>query len=300
MRTIPVALFTYARPHHLKRTLECLRVDRVPLIYAFSDGPGNPDMERAVDEVRGVLRGIDWAEVVLHEQRENLGLGTSIREGVSRVLSRHDSLLVFEDDLICVPGTYAYLSAALRHYSEASSVMSVTGWTHPRVTPSDVSTSPYFDGRAECWVWGAWRRSWQGMEEDPLSLMRECCRLGINVRQYGDDLPRMAQEEASRNIWAVRFLYLHMLRRGLCLRPPWSMVEHTGFDDSATNANDGSEWKSPPLRECPPLPEQWPSPTEHRECAQLWQTAYGSRPFLDRAGRKIGRVLSELMFPKNC
>ncbi|EGV18428.1 nucleotidyltransferase domain-containing protein [Thiocapsa marina] len=34
---VPVALFAYARPEHLLRTLACLPGNRVPLIHAFSE-----------------------------------------------------------------------------------------------------------------------------------------------------------------------------------------------------------------------------------------------------------------------
>jgi hypothetical protein len=98
------------------------------------------------------------------------------------------------------------------------------------------------------------------------------------VYRYGADLPAMAAVEIQQNIWAVRFLYLHLLHQGLCLRPPHSMVEHIGFDSQATNASDGSQWSNPPLKACPPLPEQWPAPIEHSECAHLWQMACGTKP----------------------
>ncbi len=110
---IPVALFAYARPDHLRRTLDSLRANQVPSIYAFSDGPHTPDKQPAVDEVRKTLRTIDWCEVVLVEGQENWGLGRSILAGVTDVLDKRDAVIVFEDDLICVPGTYQYLRAAL-------------------------------------------------------------------------------------------------------------------------------------------------------------------------------------------
>jgi hypothetical protein len=280
MTGIPVVLFAYARPDHLRRTLACLRENRVPLIYAFSDGPRTPDKAPAVAQVRHILRSIDWCEVILCEREENLGLGRSIRAGVTSVLEKHDAVIVFEDDLICVPGTYDYLCAALRHYRDEPRVMSATGWTHPRVTPPDVGDQPYFDGRAECWVWGTWARAWKGMEEDAQTLMRRCAAAGIDPYRYGADLPEMAKTELSRNIWAVRWLYLHILRGGLCLRPPWSMVEHVGFDHLATNARYSEGWQNPPLRRCPPLPRRWPEPVEHPQCVQLWQAACGTSPGL--------------------
>jgi hypothetical protein len=277
--TIPVALFAYARPNHLQRTLDCLRANRIPRLYVFSDGPKTPELSSRVDAVRQILRTIDWCDVSIVERRENLGLGRSIRTGVSEVLALHESVLVFEDDLVCVDGTYAYLTAALEHYKNDPRVMSVTGWTHPRITPEGLSDDPYFDGRAECLVWGSWRRTWAGMDEDALTLLRRCEQRGIDPYAYGADLVAMAQTEHQRNIWAVRFLYLHLLHGGLCLRPPHSLVEHIGFDNEATNAADGAEeWSNPPLRPAPPLPIAWPEPIEHPDCRPLALAAFGSRP----------------------
>jgi len=235
----------------------------------------------------------------MHESRENLGLGRSVRRGVTEVLKQYNSIIVFEDDCICVPGTYVYLSAALRQYSDNVKVMSVTAWTHPKVTPANLRNQPYFDGRAECLVWGTWARSWEGMEQDAMTLVRQCRANGIDVYRYGADLVGMAGVELKQNIWAVRWLYHHILHGGLCLRPPHSLVEHIGFDELATNASDGSDWSNPPLKPCAPLPNQWPVPEENLECARLWQKACRSPTFLDRVRRKVVRLASKAMLRRS-
>ena len=65
----------------------------------------------------------------------NLGLGKSIISGVTEVFDKHQSAIIFEDDLVCVSGAYQYLVAALSEYADDTKMMSVTGWTHPKVTP---------------------------------------------------------------------------------------------------------------------------------------------------------------------
>jgi hypothetical protein len=90
---------------------------------------------------------------------------------------------------------------------------------------------------------------------------------------YGADLPAMAEVEQAQNIWAVRWLYHHLQHGGLCLRPPWSMVEHIGFDASATNAELATAWANPPLRPAPPIPPIWPAAVEHPACRSLWYAA---------------------------
>lgn len=292
--TVPVALFAYARPDKLAQTLDSLRANRVSLIYAFSDAPASDDKRGRVDQVREQLRQIDWCETVLVERNENLGLGRSILDGVGRVLREHESLLVYEDDLVSVPGAYAYLSAALHAYRNEPQVFSVTGWTHPRVTPGGVGDQPYFDGRSECWVWGCWRRSWEGMERSASAMIEECRRAGIDPRRYGCDLYRMARVEEAANIWAVRFIYNHIRRGALCVRPPWTLVEHIGFGADSTNQPSRAKWQNAGLKPCPPVPDAWPEPRENPECPALWQEACGRYDERGRAPGRMGRFVQAL------
>jgi hypothetical protein len=270
---IPVVLFAYARPDHLARTLASLRANCVPCIMAYADGAKGAADAARVAEVRAVLRAIDWCEVRLTERPRNLGLGRNVLTGVAEVAARHDAFIVWEDDLVAVPGAYAWMCAALRHYANDERVMSVTGWTHPRVTPGDTGVAPYFDARGEGWVWGAWSRSWRGMEESALQKQAAAHARGVAPDAYGCDLRPMARAERTQNIWAVRWFYHHLQRGALCVRPPWSMVEHIGFDASATNAAGADEWRNPPLRAAPPVPAAWPEPREHPACAPLWREA---------------------------
>lgn len=294
---VPVVLFAYARPDLLAQALECLRADGVPLLYVFSDAPRTPDRRDAVESVRALIRAIDWCPTVVTERKENLGLGRSILTGVTEVFRRHDSLIVYEDDLVSVPGAYGWMCAALDHYREEPRVMSVTGWTHPRVTPRDVGDLPYLDRRAECWTWGTWARVWPGMVEDAMTLLRKAEARGTPADAYGSDLPQMAAVEAQKNIWAVRLLYLHLAEGGLCVRPPWSMVEHLGFDPNATNAQFATDWRNPPLRPCPPIPASWPAPVENAGCGQLWREANPPLPPVTIRARLRGlarRVLNSV------
>jgi len=269
---VPVALFAYLRTDCLARTLGYLKENGVPLIYAFSDGPRSPADMEAVQGVRRLLRSVDWAELKVVERPWNLGLGVSIRAGVEEVLAAHESVVAVEDDLEFIPGTYDFLCDALQRYRDAPEVMSVTAWTHPRTTPAGVK-GPYFDGRTECLFWGTWRRAWQGMERDALAHMRDAVARGIDPARYGDDLVEMARNEKVRNIWAVRWSYLHIAKGTLCLRPPHSLVTHAGLDVHATNAGADTRWLNSQLGPLPQHPIQWPEPVEHPECPGLWQRA---------------------------
>jgi hypothetical protein len=272
---IPVVLFVYRRPDILRQVLECFRADGVPLLHIFSDGPRSAALAEEVAAVRHLIRSIDWCECVVEESQTNLGLGVSVKRGVSAAIQRYGSAIIFEDDLISVPGTYRYLAAALRRYEDDPRVMSVTAWTHPRIVPNNVGASPYFDGKGECWAWGTWARAWEGMDDPALAIMRECQEMGIDIEQYGTDMPKMAAEAEPRNLWAIGWWYHHLRRQGLCLRPPWSLVDQICWEEerSTTSTPAMLAWANPPLRPCPPIPDMWPEPREHPLCAPLWRQA---------------------------
>ncbi len=273
---IPVILFTYNRPDLLKQVLKSLEVENIPKLYIYSDAPAYSKDLLAVNEVRQMIKAIDWCETAITERKNNLGLGTSVKTGVSEVLEKFDAAIIFEDDLICVPGTYNYMTTAISYYANNSKIMSVTGWTHPSITPSNIGETPYFDGKSECWVWGTWARAWKGMDIPAIDIMNQCATEGINIEKYGTDMPKMATEAKTRNLWAIGWWYMHLLKGGLCLRPPFSLVEHLGWDGRGTTTTPQmTQWLNPPLKNCPPIPQNWPEPVEHPDCARLWRRAIG-------------------------
>ena len=271
---VPIALFAYDRVDLLARTLDSLRANAVPLIYAFSDGPRTEEAAERVDAVRRLLRCVDWTQVVLADRADNLGLGRSIVAGASRVFARHPRAIVCEDDLVVAPGAYRYLCAALEHYAGDERVMSVSGWTHPLVTPSGVGDAPYFSARVNTYFWGAYARAWDGMDEGTaLDRLARCRERGDDPARYGRDLPDMAAGESAHNLWAVRWIAQHLARGGLSLCPPWTMVDHAGVDPRATNAVFLPIWDQRLDRAPPSVPGRWPEPFEHPQIAALWRRA---------------------------
>lgn len=283
---IPVVLLCHQRPDLLRQTLTPLRSDGVEVILAFSDAARDAAGQAEVDAVRTLLRSVSWCSIEVRERPSNLGLGRSVLDGVTEALGEYEAVIVVEDDLVCRPGTYEYLCAALDHYRHDPRVMSVTAWTHPRITPPGLDGQPYFDGKAECWVWGTWRRSWTGMDRPATDIMEDCAARGVDVERYGTDMPKMAVEAGPRNLWAVRWWYHHMLRDGLCLRPPHSLCEHIGWDGRATTTTVAARaWQNPLRQPLARIPATWPEPVEHADCAALWRAAIdGSGAALTRRG----------------
>ena len=290
---IPVVLFVYKRTDTLRVTLDSLRKNNVGLLIVYSDAAKTEADVPAVESVRKMVSEIDWCNRECHFAESNKGLGQSIKEGLAEVFSRFEAAIICEDDLEFVEGTIDYMSRALEHYADDSMVMSVTGYTNARITPSDVTVEPYFDGRFECWLWGTWRRVWQGMDRTALDMMNEVKARGEDPYYWGGDLPYMAKTELANNIWAVRMCYLHILYHGLCLRPPWSMVNHIGWGNGSTNCCAKNWEYNGVLRNAPMLPNTWPVPAVNSMCHLLDCKMY-KRPWSDVFPRVVPAVRKAL------
>lgn len=284
---VPVVLFVYKRSDTLRVTLESLRKNKVGLLIVYSDEAKGEGDRLAVDAVRRTISQIDWCDTELHFADKNKGLGQSIRDGLDDVFSRFEAAIVCEDDLEFVEGTLDYLAQALSHYADDCKVMSVTGYTNANITPDDVGVNPYFDGRFECWLWGTWRRVWKEMKSHTaLEMMNIVKERGEDPYAWGGDLPYMAKTELRSNIWAVRMCYLHMLNHGLCLRPPWSMVNHIGWGDGSTNCCAKNWEYNGTLKSTPPIPDVWPDPVVNNQCSRLDKMMY-KRPWVDVFPRTV-------------
>jgi len=177
---VPVAIFAYARPSHLQKVLASLKKNSVPRLYAYSDGPRNEDQESLVNEVSQTLKRIDWCEVTIIERERNYGLGPSIRDGISRILSEHDRVIVVEDDTILRPGAYDYVVAALRQFENDSRIMTISMWNHPSIVP-DQSRHGFFSKRFVCWGWGTYKWAWKKYDRTPLDLYHLCEERNIRI-----------------------------------------------------------------------------------------------------------------------
>lgn len=273
MKAPPLVVFAYNRPDLLARTMAAVRSPAIPVVYAFCDAPKTEADASGVGEVRRLLRTVDWTEVRLIERATNFGLGRSILDGVTTVLREHDSVVILEDDIEFAPGTYDWLAAALEHYADEPRVMSISAWTHPRVTPDGLEGKPFFSGRASCWGWATWARAWKGMpEHTALEFLTIAERAGVRGDRYGADVPALAVVEAERNIWAVRQIAHHMAQHGLALHPGEPYARHIGWDARATHGTEQNVWDAP-LAGRAVIPDRWPDVAEHPEVPALWRAA---------------------------
>lgn len=254
---IPVALFAYARPAHLEKTLEGLRRNKVPLIYAFSDGPADKTKVKKVKEVRQLLKKINWAKIIIKEWDSNLGLGISIRAGVSEVLNKHEKIIIVEDDIVLRPGAYNYVCKALDYYENSENVMSISMWSFPTLKPKDCYDG-FFSERFVCWGWGTYRKYWEYYDKDPEKLFYEAIQKRKDLLNWGKDIRVQALNAKKYNVWYIGYALIHFIYNKLSYFPAETLVINIGRNEQATHTKKGISDNFEIINRPVSLPRKWP------------------------------------------
>lgn len=238
----PIALFVYARPEHTRHTLATLAANRGASetdLIVFADGSRGPDSDAGVAAVREIVRGArGFRSVVMHERPRNFGLARNIIDGVSQVLTEHETVIVVEDDMETSPGFLEYMNGGLHHFADDARVASIHGYVYA----TEVALpEAFFIRGADCWGWGTWRRAWRLFEADGAKLLAELERRELTrlfdfdgTYPYTEMLRR--QIDGKVNSWAIRWYASAFLADALTLYPGRSFVRNIGFDGSGVHS----------------------------------------------------------------
>ena len=171
----PVALFTYARPEHTRRTLEALAAADGATetdVFVYADGARGPQDADRVEATREVARkATGFRSLTLIGRDRNFGLAANIIGGVTDMFEQHDRLIVLEDDIVPARGFLDYMNVALCRYGDEKRVWHISGWNYP-VDPEGLP--PFFFWRTmNCWGWATWADRWAMFRKEPDRLLAE-------------------------------------------------------------------------------------------------------------------------------
>lgn len=232
----PIAVFAYRRPFHTGRLIDGLIGNEgfadSPL-FVFCDAARTDADREAVAATRRLVRERLGGRATIVEREKNLGLATSIIEGVTKLSGRYGKVIVLEDDLVLHPGCIGFLNAALRHYAEEHRVYHVNAYRYP--IPKGVA--PSLSRLTSSWGWGTWQRAWTAFEPNATLLEQRIHERNLApAMDFGATFPfhAMLRDQAKGRIdsWAIRWYASVLLRGGLAVYPSASQVINGGMDNT--------------------------------------------------------------------
>lgn len=257
MTLAPIALFTYNRPYHTRKTVEALQQNKLSTksdLIVFSDGPKEGSSGEQVQQVRNYLKTIQhFNSVRIVERKSNFGLSANIIDGVHQVISEYGKIVVLEDDLVTSPFFLDYINDALLMYENDEKVISIHGYLLP---VEETLPSTFFLRGADCLGWATWKRGWDIFQPNASPLLERL----INSNQtqefeFDGNYPYVQmlkdQISGSTSSWAIRWYASAFLENKYTLYPGKSLVSNIGGDGSGTN--NGFEYSLPAPADMDPV-----------------------------------------------
>ena len=241
MELSPIALFTYNRPHHTRKTIEALQLNKLSSgsdLFVFSDGPKEGLSGNQVQEVRNYLKTIGhFKSVRIIERKTNFGLSANILDGVRQVIAEFGKVIVVEDDLLTSPYFLDYMNEGLRLYENDERVISIHGYIYP---VEEKLPDTFFLRGADCLGWATWKRGWDLFQPDGRLLLKGLIESHQTEQfDFEGSYPYIQmlrdQIDGKNNSWAVRWYASAFLKNKFTLYPGKSLVSNHGGDGSGTN-----------------------------------------------------------------
>lgn len=236
----PIILFVYNRPDHTRLTIEALKNNELAsesILYIYSDGSRSESDDHKVAAVRELISNLEGFKAVhLLLQKSNLGLATSIRNGVSEIIQKFGKVIVLEDDIVTSPSFIKYMNLALDFYESNDKVWHISGWNYPI---KDEGLDHFFFSRImNCWGWATWESRWKHYEKNPSKILKwdKKLKFDFNLEGHGDFLIQVKKNFSNRlETWAVFWYATIFINKGFCLSPKHSLVANIGLDGSGEN-----------------------------------------------------------------
>ena len=255
----PIVLFVYDRPIHTQNILNSLALNeesKFSDLYIFCDGSklnASTEQLEKINKVKQIVESENrFQKVIFTIQSINKGLSNSIIDGVTKVINKHGSVIVLEDDLIVSKYFLSYMNDGLNRYKDNKNVAEIgacnffaNGKRYPDY---------FFANMPDTWGWATWKDRWSYFNNDSVFLYNELVNKNLTHKfnTYGSyDMMGMLNDQifGKVNSWAIRWQAVMVLNNWLCLYSNPAFSNHIESSE-ATHANKNI---IPPLQNNKPI-----------------------------------------------
>ncbi len=293
---IATVLLTYNRSYHTGEVINALSQNTVlpKTLYIFQDGLRKEEHRAEWEKVNRLIREADFCPTTLYVSDTNKGVANSVISGVGHALSRHDAVIVIEDDCVPAVNFMRFMEQCLEKYREDERVWCVGGFNDPIEVERDIY-DVYGCGRTSSWGWGTWKDRWRrfSFDNDILKRLKRDEKKSGALATWGNDCEQMLLSNVAGkgDIWDVYWSLLMLEAGGICVLPYESLVRNIGLDGTGTHCGASDKFRvnvSNDKKEKFLLPD---SIGIRRETERAYVDLYGSYTAINTEGAEKENVI---------
>lgn len=239
---IPILIIGFNRPKNLNATLAALDLEVCSKIYISLDGPRNEYDAKQQEEIANVISKFkkqNRIEVVVNQQKHNLGCALGVVHAINWFFSHEPSGLVLEDDLLISPDFFPLLKTFLEEADLNRQVFSA-------YAPFETSDLEHQYWKSKYLFISGWylsKKLWTEAAEDMFRFHFPYLRNHEGQRRDLEEsvfwwAACMRVIMGFTDTWDCVF-YDSFWRKGFsCFVPRQNLVLNTGFDEFGTHTKD--------------------------------------------------------------
>ena len=240
----PVLFLVFNRPDTTRRVFEAIRAARPPRLYVAADGPrvSRADEAQRCAQVREIATSVDWpCEVKTLFRADNLGCRRAVSSAIDWFFEEEPEGIVLEDDVLPLPGFFAYCDELLARHREDPRVVAISGSNliSNRFVPHH---SYFFSRHNHIWGWASWRRAWCHYDV----AMRDwphwrneggLARVANGDRHFQDYWQAIfdATYRGEIDTWDYQWTFACWRMGGVAVLPAFNQTSNLGFGADATH-----------------------------------------------------------------
>jgi len=230
----PIAILCFKRFDLLKKLLNSLKKNKEckkSIVFFFLDNGKNKLEKESVQKVRKLISDCNFfKEKKIILRKNNYGLKRNILSGINYVFSRHNKIIVLEDDLEVSKNFLKTINILLKKYKNHKSINTVCGYSFIKSKDKEINQNFFLMKRPSSWGWATWKHKWVEINNSKI------CKYS-KAEEYGNDLSIMAIKTKKKILdsWAYNWTMKHIYQKKFCIYPKFSMIKNNGFDSNATN-----------------------------------------------------------------
>jgi len=248
---IPVVVFCFDRPLHLKKMLESIgenKESQYTDAYFFVDGPRNDKETILIDETVSVINSLRvFKEQKIIQRDKNLGMQQNVIRGITEVLSNNEAVIVLEDDLKFSEYYLEYMNNALNFYRPYENVWHINGWSYPNYVLFKNKTSVSY--QMSSWGMGLYKDKWEVFAKDQYGLTNKVSekdsifKKDFNFGNSYNWVEEIEMNDTGRlNTFSCFWYQCIYLNKGVTIYPSKSLIFNTGNDGSGINSGNNSKY----------------------------------------------------------
>ena len=250
---IPILLIGFNRPNLIaKRLSELSAIPNLTLIISI-DGGADKDIEIEMNHILHRLDKykISESDVQVVRHNFNLGLAVHVTSAISKVLEKHQSVIVIEDDIAVSKNFYNNMVNGIKAIQTRTDIATVGGYSAIDISrifkiQNRFRETKYFSA----WGWGITNETWglykldikNGSLEEQLNDSNLWSSLSKKQKMYWINLFNKV-EKNPKLTWDIQMQFMcfkYELRNFLPLK---SLIVNEGFGYvTSTNTNEAKPW----------------------------------------------------------